>query len=161
MLKFLNKLHKKILWIITDIKWKLYDKKTLSKYPDWKDDAYNLEEYKFIWGVKSWDELSTGDCNMFTMNDIDITYNRETKKYFLEVETIYQFDEGKIGEVKYLQGLLKAFTKFMEQNNYDINVPYELSWGQPKIDMVADSIPELYTSFRIFVEGYNAVYGVE
>ena len=66
MLKFLNKLHKKILWIITDIKWKLYDKKMLSKYPDWKDDTYNLEEYKFIWGVKSWDELSTPQINLYS-----------------------------------------------------------------------------------------------
>ena len=47
----------------------------------------------------------------------------------------------------------------MEENNYDINKPYILSYKQPKIDMVADSIPELYTNFRIFVEGYNTVYG--
>lgn len=34
---------------------------------------------KFVWGVKSWDDLTGQDVCMYTMNDIDITYNKKSK----------------------------------------------------------------------------------
>lgn len=130
------------------------------KYSDWEDNEYNCGEIKFIWGIKSYDCLVSGPANIYTMNDIDITYDRKTGLYELGVETVYMFDEDKIGEVKYLDGLLKAFTDFMTANRYSIDEPYTF-FMSPSINCEAESIPELYTQFRIFVEGYKAVYGKE
>jgi hypothetical protein len=45
------------------------------------------------------------------------------------------------------------------KNNFDINKPFKFQWEQPKITLEAKTIPELYTQFRIFVEGYNIIYG--
>lgn len=42
------------------------------KYPDYIDDEYNCGNLKFIWGIKSYDDMSSSDANMWTMNDIDI-----------------------------------------------------------------------------------------
>ena len=122
-------------------------------------DPYDCGDIQFIWGVKSSDDVSSGPANLYTMNDIDITYSKKTHLYSLGVETVYLFMDGKQGEVKYLNELLKKFTQFMIDNNYDINDPYNLRMDQPHVNMFAESIPELYTQFRIFVEGFKAVYG--
>ena len=44
-------------------------------YPDYVDDEYNCGSLKFIWGIKSWDDLTGKDASLFTMNDIDIIYS--------------------------------------------------------------------------------------
>lgn len=121
-------------------------------------DPYRIDNIQFIWGIKSWDDLSSGEPNLYTMNDLDITYNKDTKLYYLSVETVYHFDEGKIEEVKYLNYLLAKFTGYMKQNNLNINAPYDF-WVGGQILLRGKTIPELYTQFRIFVAGYNAVYG--
>jgi hypothetical protein len=46
----------------------------------------------------------------------------------------------------------------MLDNGYDIDEPYGFWMSQPYISCAAESIPELYTMFRIFVEGYKSVY---
>lgn len=124
-----------------------------------KKSPYVNDNIKFIWGVKSWDDLSGNDASLYTMNDLELTYDSNTDMYSLGIETIYEFEHGKIGEVKYLIYLLKSFTDFMNENNYNINEPYFFAEGQPKISLTAKTIPELYTQFRIFVEGYNSIYG--
>ena len=131
------------------------------KYPDWEDNEYNCGEIKFIWGIKSYDWLVSGPATIYTMNDIDITYDRKTGLYLLGVETAYLFNEGKTGEVKYLDDLLNEFTKFMNESGYNTNEPYTFFMCDPRADCRAKTIPELYTQFRIFVEGYKAVYGKE
>lgn len=131
------------------------------KYPDWEDNEYNCGEIKFIWGIKSYDCLVSGPANIYTMNDIDITYSRKTGLYSLGVETDYLFDEGKTGEVKYLDELLNEFTKFMNESGYNTNEPYTFLMCDPRTDCHSETIPELYTQFKIFVEGYKAVYGKE
>ena len=128
------------------------------KYPDWEDNLDNCEDIKFIWGIKSSDDLSSSPANLYTMNDIDIIYSRNTGLYSLGVETAYKFRDGKQGEATYLSDLLKAFTDFMVDNDYDVDAPYMLWMSQPNINCFAESIPELYTQFRIFVEGYKAAY---
>ena len=131
------------------------------KYSDWEDNEYNCGDIKFIWGIKSYDCLVSGPANICTMNDIDITYSRKTGLYSLGLETAYLFEEGKIGEVKYLDNLLNEFTKFMNENGYNTNEPYTFFLCSPIVEYFAKTIPELYTQFRIFVEGYRAVYGKE
>ena len=138
---------------------KLFSKTDIENYNDENFDPYNIDNLQFIWGVKSWDELSSGEANLHTMNDIDIIYDTNTKLYSLDIETIYHFNGGKMGEVKYLNYLFEKFTEYMEKHNLNKNEPYDFQAKEPHIILKAKSIPELYTSFRIFVAGYNAVYG--
>ena len=133
------------------------NKKYLKKYPDYKVDEYNDGALKLIWGIKSYDDLSGADVNLYTMNDIDITYDRDNKTYSLGVETAYCFN-NKQDECEYLVQLLSAFTKFMNENNYNTEHPYFFFMHNPETIMKAESIEELYTNYRIFVEGYCSVY---
>lgn len=127
------------------------------KYADWKDDEYNIGSLKHIWGITSYDNLTGSNANLYTMNDIDITYDRESKLYMLGVETAYCF-KSKEGECEYLENLLKLFEGFMDKNNYDKNFDVMFYMLSPSISMRAESIEELYAEFRIFVEGFCAVY---
>lgn len=152
---------RKLIW---EIEWKIADivryfeiKKCTRLYPDFEDNEYNCGSLKHIWGVTSWDDLSGKDACIYTMNDIDITYDRKTKKYMLGIETAYMFKD-KSAECNYLRGLLDAFTKFMDDNNYLKNKEFFLFFNNPILQTTADSIEELYTNFRIFVEGYCKVY---
>ena len=74
---------------------KLYCAKMKRKYSDWNDDEYNFDNLKFIWAVKSWDDITGAAANMYTMNDIEIDYDRDAKEYLLSIETIYSFKDGK------------------------------------------------------------------
>lgn len=128
------------------------------KYPDWEDNEYNCENLKFIWGIKSWDDLCDCGANFHTMNDIEIAYDRDTKEYALGIETVYQFKDGKDDEAKYLDALLNAFTKYMKKNKLNMDEPFDFWNCQSNNFWRAKSIPELYTSFRLFVEGYKLLY---
>jgi len=136
---------------------KLYYFKMKHKYHDYIEDEYNYGDLKFIWGIKSWDDLSGKDANIYTMNDIEIDYDRKSKEYILSIETIYHFKEGNLGEVSYLDKLLNAFTKFMIENNYNTNEPYTLYLMQTENIWRANDIPTLYTQFKLFVEGYKSL----
>lgn len=148
----------KIKNMLYDLKDKIYCWWMTFRYKGWRDDEYHCNDIEFIWGVKSNDDLSGVAPNLYTMNDIDITYCHSTGLYSFGVETAYRFEFGKIGESKYLERLLNEFTKFMVENNYNTEDPYLFCMQQPVIHNFAESIPELYTNFRIFVEGYKAVY---
>ena len=76
----------------------------------------------------------------------------------LGVETAYMFD-NKLAEVEYLDRLLSYFTKYMVDNNLSTEEPHFLWMSSPYTSMEAKTIEELYTNFRIFVEGYKALYG--
>ena len=145
----------KIQNIIYKIKIFIYKR----QYSDYVDNAYNAGSLKFIWGIKSYDCLVSQPANLYTMNDIDVTYDRKSKLYMLGIETAYMFEcDKKQGECEYLRNLLKAFTQFMEENGYDTNYEYEMFFGTPTISTSAESIEELYTNFKIFVEGFCNVY---
>lgn len=131
-------------------------------YSDYEDNEYNIGSLKFIWGIKSYDDLSSGEnANLYTMNDIDITYDRKTKLYMLGIETAYMFNGNrKEGECEYLRGLLASFSKFMDDNGYAKDYDKCLFMTQPPtILSSAENIEELYINFKIYVEGYCRVYG--
>ena len=111
------------------------------------------DDLKFIWGIKSADDLTGHNCNLYTMNDIDITYNKKNKVYYLGIETAYVFKDHQ-AECDYLKDLLKFFTTYMDENKLNKNEEFMLSMGNPCIGTTSDSIEKLYTDFRIFVEGY-------
>ncbi len=95
MIKILRKLIWKTEHKINNIRSYFYNKHLQKLYPDYKEDEYNCGSLKFIWGIKSWDDLTGKDSNIYTMNDIDITYNRKEKKYYLGIETAYLFKDKK------------------------------------------------------------------
>lgn len=142
---------------IDDIKIKIdYIKE--NKYLEEMDKKYGncaleTDDYKFIWGVKSWGDLSGVDACMFTMNDIDITYDKKKRVYMLGIETAYMFDSYK-DECNYLKDCLNAFTKYMDDNGLSKNEPYILWMSNPCTSMEAETIEELYTNFKIFVNGF-------
>lgn len=149
-----------VYWI-DKLKHKFYTTYMKHKYPDFEDNEYNIGSIKFIWGVTSWDDMTSySTANLYTMNDIDIVYDRDTGLYLLGIETAYLF-ENKYAEIKYLDNLLNKFTQFMVDNNFNIDCEYMLFMSGPEARCSAESIPELYIQFRIFVEGYKAIYGKE
>ena len=85
-------------------------------------------------------------------------------KLFKKVERGYPCDLKSIDEwhdileCDYLKGLLNGFTIYMDTNKLNKNEEFMLFMGNPCIDTTAKSIEELYTNFRIFVEGYCKVY---
>ena len=128
------------------------------KYNEKMDEKYGdctleTDDIKFIWGIKSYDDLSCADACLYTMNDIDIIYDKKKKEYILGIETAYLFKTYN-DECKYLSDCLKAFTKYMDDNGLNKNEPFRLFMNNPCTNMVANSIEELYTNFKIFVNGY-------
>ena len=127
-----------------------YNKEMDEKYGDC---TLETDDIKFIWGVKSFDDLSSSNACLYTMNDIDLTYDKQKREYMLGIETAYMFDSYD-DECKYLSDCLKAFTKYMDDNGLNKNEPFRLFMNNPCTNMVANSIEELYTNFKIFVNGY-------
>lgn len=142
---------------IDDIRTIINAKKE-ERYLDKMDKKYGdcsleTDEYKFIWGIKSWDDLSGADACMYTMNDIELGYDKHEKKYYLSIETAYIFKNYK-AECKYLQACLNAFTKYMDSNNLDTNKKPILFMSNLGAEMCASTIEELYANFKILVNGY-------
>ena len=127
-----------------------YNEKMKERYGDC---SLETDDFKFIWGIKSWDDLSGADACLYTMNDIDIIYDKKKKEYILGIETAYLFKTYD-DECKYLCDCLKAFTKYMDDNGLNKNEPFRLFMSNPCTTMEANTIEELYTNFKIFVNGY-------
>lgn len=120
----------------------------------YEEEVYENEVIKFIWGIKANDDLSDSDANLYTLNDIDLIYLKDENKYVLGVETIYYFDEEKY-KLKYLIKCLDAFTRFMNENGYDINKkPFWMDVFNFNIDSKFDSIEDCYAMFKMLVNGY-------
>lgn len=119
----------------------------------YSDSSLETDDIKFIWGIVSYDDLSGSNANLYTMNNIDITYDKKDKKYMLGVETAYIFDTYN-DECEYLRQCLSAFTKYMDENGLVKNKKYKLFMSDPYTRNTADTIEELYTNFKIFVDGY-------
>lgn len=129
-----------------------YCEKMDKKYGDY---ALETDDYKFIWGITNQDDydLSSRDANMYTMNDIDIVYDKKSKKYLLGIETAYSF-RNYAAECRYLRKYLDAFTQYMNDQHLNTKEHFMLFMHSPCTAMEADSIEELYTNFKIFVDGY-------
>ena len=137
----------------TERSWRKEEKYNEEMDKKYGDCALENNDMKFIWGVKSYDDLSNHDACMHTMNDIDIVYDKKEKKYILGIETAYMF-KTHAAECGYLKDCLNAFTKYMDDNGLKKNKPYMLFFSNPCLSMEAESIEELYVNFKIFVDGF-------
>lgn len=117
-----------------------------------------IDSIKFIWGIKSYDDLTYYEANIYSLNDIELTYDSKRKIYSLGIEGIYSFFDKENGEIIYLRRLLNEFTNFMIKNNYDLNHKMSLIEVCNEFNIFeADSIPQLYTQFKMLVEGFSIV----
>ena len=119
---------------------------------------FDYGNLQFIWGIKSWDDLSEGEANLFTMNDLDIVYHKDTGRYCLELETIYCFKDPDKGDIEYLENILDRFRMFIKENKYVLPKRLSLSAINFSEPFCATTIQELYLNFEIFVRGYKALY---
>ena len=106
---------------------------------------------RYIFGVISYDDLTSNKPNLLTMNDLDVIYNKHNRTYSWSVEYIYAFPNIE-GKKKYLKRLLKCFTKFMKEHNYNT----ELDGFYTMFSNVTefDTIEECYANFKYCVNGY-------
>lgn len=118
------------------------------------DPYCESENMKFIWGIKSWDDLTDVDACLHTMNDIELIYLKDEKKYILGIETIFEFEKEE-DKFSYLESCLEAFTKFMVENGYNTDVkPHWWDVFGKGINEHFNSIEECYGMFKMLVNSY-------
>lgn len=127
------------------------------EFYDWIDDEYNCGALKFIWGIKSKDDLSNSMPSFHTLNDIEIHYNRDNGKYFLSIETIYEF--SKYEDIcNYLRDLLSKLEYGIKKELGKFDISFDpkktLMYYNNGELFTAYSLTELYYKFKIFVEGF-------
>lgn len=116
-----------------------------------------IEGMKHIWGIKSYDDLTgSNESTLWTMNDFDITYLENEKKYILSVETIYEFVEES-GKKQYIESIFSKFTEWMLGNGY--RTDYKLSMDELftkglNINTDFNSIEQAYAVFKILAKAY-------
>lgn len=120
-------------------------------------DEFEDESLKFIWGLLSYDDLSSfSKANLYTMNDCELIYWKESKTYSFSIETAFTFDTNK-DKINYLEEILKQFTKWMIDNHYKIDEPPFLpdvfSYSQ-NMNSHFYKIEDCYTNFKLFVKGF-------
>jgi hypothetical protein len=115
--------------------------------------SYAERNLKFIWGISS----CSGEASLYQANDIDIVYDKKTKKYMLGVETAFIFYD-KNTECDYLNELLGSFHGYMVSKNISVEWEHMFFCSSLTISCEADSIEELYFNFNVYVKGYTAVH---
>jgi hypothetical protein len=116
------------------------------------------DEYDFVFGIVAQDNMSDStEANLYTLNDLELVYNKKDNTYHLSIETIYKFLQGKKGEILYLKRLLKQFEDWMKSNNYNINYDielYEMFTKGKNLTCDFVSVEEAFAYFKILVNGY-------
>jgi hypothetical protein len=122
-------------------------------YPDWRNDEYNLLDYKFIWGYT---KDSTTTPSFYTWDDAYVYYNRADKRYYMHIDTgLYEAVEKRVawGEIDRLFEIKNAFALFLSENGLLLSAPFCFDLLQQE---GATSLTELYIKFNILFEGYCA-----
>jgi hypothetical protein len=122
-----------------------------------QDNEYD-DTYEFIWGIKSNDDLTgSKEPNLYTLNDIDIILDNNTKTYLISIETIYEFDNGRDGEKQYIKYLFDELTDWMNNQGHDTTKELTL-WDVfttgNNISTEFESLEDLYATFKFMVKGF-------
>ena len=143
-------------WLKKELKNGLKEKKRCQKlYDDWVDNEFNMGPLKFIFAVTS---IKNQTPSFNTLNDLLIYYNRDTKKYLLDIDIGH--NKKNESDIDYLFRLNHEFQVFMDQQDKSVNSFKNLDSKLSNFinnDMnywVADTLEELYYKFYIFVSGY-------
>ena len=113
------------------------------------------KELKFIWGIKSRDDLSEQRAGLQTMNDFDVYYDPDTKRYHYDIEAIYCFKDSEC-EIEYLKMIFREFTKWMCKKGYNTNYkPILFSvFSEDHYQYGFESIEQLYADFKLKCMGF-------
>ena len=143
----------------THQKWskeaKKAQKKAKKKYALY-NDATHCNALVFIWGVTIGGDIAS----FYTLNAIDIVYNRDTGKYILDFDlTDFKptvpntIDEDTAMYLRSLQFQLNQFVSKQQSrfnlDNKELNVS-DCNWDSL---YVSDSLEELQIKFNVFVNG--------
>ena len=121
------------------------------------------EDLKFIWGIKSYDDLSGQPCCIDTMNDIEIVFNKnrpDAEKYSLWIETIYHFPDGQsVSQQRYIKRLFDGMTKWMVESGWDVGgCDFWDDCGEVEFDdfsgIYGDSVEAVYGKFKRMAEKF-------
>lgn len=130
-----------------------------------------MRAIKFIWGMKSFDDLTDSDPNEYTMNDIDIIYDFKEKEYILSLEEIYQF-ETKEDQFQYFEHLQEEFKKYLISRGLPENELDDISecsafkafFPTKVIESImplkAKTLLDLYHNLVLFITMQKAVYSL-
>ena len=117
------------------------------------NDKYLIGENQFIWGYS---ENQKEEPSFFTWDDIYIYYNKVEHKYYLHVDTSHyeepQTLEAAWDEIDRLLKIERAFRNFLTKSCIPLNSKI-ICFSD--LDLEADSLSELYTKFKIKLEGYK------
>lgn len=118
-----------------------------------KDNNFENKNLKFIWGIKSPFDLTESEPCLYTMNDIDICYDKKNKCYLLGVETGLMF-KNKKEEFNYLKELLNKFSNYIKEKYGKIETPKYNLFFKDITNTYFESEQECYAWFDIFVRGF-------
>ena len=146
--------------------WKKLIEKISNKFiieTELEDDDYYIsdmetEDIKLIFGIKSYDDLTSHEANLWTLNDFYLLYNKNTGKYFIDIETIYSFNDLN-GDIIYINDILNKFTKWMKENNYNTDARVNLYTMFTHHETEFNSIEDAYAMFKIWAKGYCSQIG--
>lgn len=151
-------------WLKKELKRANKENKRCKKlYSDWKNDEFNCGANKFIFGVisdvsKYLDAVGNSEPSFQTLNDLQVYYNRDNKKYFLDIEVGFNGTD----DITYLNNLLNKFKSFisLEYNINKVTTLLDTNLYKYMQDLQDDywsahDLITLYGKFNIFVNGYK------
>lgn len=112
------------------------------------------DNMEIIWGVNS--EDADLECNQWSLNDIELVHWKDTGEYSVGVETVYGF-EFPNQRVAYMKHLLRAFTVWMEEQEYRTDLQPTLNGAFNTKTNRFKTIEEAYMDFKVRVSGYCAL----
>ena len=109
----------------------------------------------FVWGIKSPDDTTGEDADIFTKNDIDIVYNIEKDYFTLSIDTDYFFDSD-ADQKQYAADLLTELKHFMRNTGLDTHVLLSLD-EMANYNLYSDfeDLETLYAAARMILLGYS------
>jgi len=126
-------------------------------YEELYEQYYSQVDSTFIWGDLSSNisEESTED-NMFILDIININKNPENNKYYLTMDINIHFNNHE-EEKGYIKLLFDKLTNWMNFKSFNINQELDMCkifTNGYNIKSEFDTIEELYSYFRLLVNGY-------
>lgn len=134
------------------------------KFPDWKDDEFNCDANKFIFGIKRNNDFEE-QPSFYTDNIFEVYYNRESHLYFFTIDilpfcpdNVYTKDiiaeyKSKLSAInkewfkcfgfdkEYLKDYLRSFKPIEDLDNVDISMTS------------AYTLQDLYVKFNYLTKG--------